>query len=520
MLVDFIDEQILSEILALFSHKDVLIGRLQKDLLSAAYVLSVQLLNSSFSALNELRFFREDLAQLSEFQLEGMLRNQLEKGEMFAPEKALELLKVIEEHTDSLYESMHSRGVKIELVYLFENQKRKIRRLRSLLLFAHADPVARARNFRYFISHLILDIHHQSSLKSFLSENFALLTDRIVQANSTVGEHYVTHTWLQFKRMFRSALGGGAITAGTVIMKVLIGKIGLVGFLKGLFDSFNYAGSFLAIQMMGWTLATKQPSATAPYIASALQKSISDARRAIVAVLRTQFIAVWGNLSMVFPVCLFLSWGTYYFGMPILTAEEAMYLFDSTSLLGPSALFAAFTGVLLFTASLIAGWFENWVIVNQIENRIKNNERFYRLFGAKLVQKISSVVGQKSNAIAANISLGFLLGMVPQFLKFMNLPLDVRHVTLAMGGFASSLPIVIDLGVSIPEILSSLLGIFLIGLLNISVSFSLAFLLASISSKVRFSSFVHLFKWGVKLFITRPWLLVVPEDRNSEKHSG
>jgi len=36
-------------------------------------------------------------------------------------------------------------------------------------------------------------------------------------------------------------------------------------------------------------------------------------------------------------------------------------------------------------------------------------------------------------------------------------------------------------------------------------------LLASISSHVKFKAFWRLFKWGVRLIFTKPWLLIIPE---------
>jgi len=100
--------------------------------------------------------------------------------------------------------------------------------------------------------------------------------------------------------------------------------------------------------------------------------------------------------------------------------------------------------------------------------------------------------------------------------KFLGLALDVRHVTLSTGAFASSLPILLNTGLDQLDFLNSALGILAIGFLNISVSFMLAFLLASASSKVKFSSFMRLFASGLHLILVRPWLLLVPEKAKEE----
>ena len=440
--IDFIDVDVLTELVQLFNDEIELHNRLKTDILSASYILSVQILSSIFSVQAELNDFSRRPEQLPEFQIVGILKKHQETRDFSIPLSILSQIELAEKELDEFDGKMKSSGVKIELVYLFENQKRKLRRLRVLVNFL-VPTVSNAIVIRLFISNLVIDIYHQKSLRSFLTENLALLTERIVQANSHVGEHYVTFTWPEFRNMFKSAMGGGAITAMTVIVKTFTTKAHFTGFIKGFTDSLNYSGSFLLIQVFGWTLATKQPSATAPYIAQSLMKSVTERRRSIVALLRTQFIAVLGNLSMAFPICFTFSWIAYQSGHPILTNEEALASLHSSNLLGPAPLFAIFTGFLLFTAGVFAGWFDNWVLTTRLSNRMMNSEFLHRVLGSKRAHAFANFVGSNSNSLAANISLGFLLGMMPQILKFLGIPLEARHVTLATGGFGTALPIAV-----------------------------------------------------------------------------
>lgn len=513
--IDFIDENILSEILDLFKNETLMQNKIKKDILSASYVLTIQILNTTFSLLNELSELSKPPQELVEFKLEKYLSDcQIQQNDQLSLD-ILDFLSQAEQHLLELYNLMKERGVKIELVYLFQLQKRKLQRLRILVQFLTTEKSV-AANFRLFVSHLILETHHQKSLISFFSQNLSIMTERIVQANSHVGEHYLTFTWTEFRKMFQSAAGGGAVTAFTVFIKHALTELKFLGFIKGFFDSLNYSGSFLLIQIMGWTLATKQPSATAPYIASALSKSTSESRRSIIALLRTQFIAVFGNLSLVFPICFLISLVSLKLDHPLFSSEESLSLFSSSNIWGPSALYAVFTGFLLFSASLIAGWFENWVIINRLDHRIEFNKKLRNFLGLQRTLKLAEFIKINSNSLAANISLGFLLGMAPQFIKFLGVPIEVRHVTLATGNFAAVLPQALTLGINYIDLINSILGILLIGVLNISVSFALAFLLASISSHVRFSSLWKLLKWGLWLILTKPWLLLVPEDTITE----
>ena len=508
--IDFVDENVLEELLSLFAEQTELHKKLRTDLLAAAYVLCIEVLSNVFAIHKELNFTSYKPENLPEFKLEGLLRSSQLKNEQSVPLETFKYMRMIEKNTDALERSMQDSGVKIQLVYLFQIQKRILNRLRILLNFLSHD-IPNTISFRLFLSRLVLDSNHQKSFGSFVKDNLSLLTDRIVQASSHIGEHYVTFTWTEFQNMFKSATGGGAITAATVFLKLTLSKLGLTGFLKGAVESLNYSGSFLLIQFMGWTLATKQPSATAAFIAGELTKSSREAQQSIVALLRTQFIAVLGNLSTVFPICFMTSYFFMSLEMPIIEGDHVLEIIASTNLAGPSILYAAYTGVLLFSASLFAGWFENWVIINQMEKRIKNSKNLRHWFGEGFSSKFARSFSRNSNKLASNISLGLFLGFIPQINKFMAIPLDVRHVTLATGAFASALPLALSRGLSGWAIANALGGILFIGLMNISVSFLLAFLLASTSSKVKFKTLFSVLVPGLMQVLTHPWLLFVPE---------
>ncbi len=513
--LDFIDVQVLQELMSFFNQDTDFINKLKLDILTSCYILCNEVLNHSLTIHRDLNLLNNEPQDLTEFKLEGILREKQIQKNPNVSHLELKEIEIIENNMESLFHKMKDHGVKIELVYLFQIQKRKLNRLRTLLQFLCAD-VSSALTFRYFVSQLVLETQHQKSLISFFSENLTLLTDRIVQTHSHIGEHYVTYTWQEFHKMFRKALGGGLVMSLAVFVKQALYKIHLSGFAKGFTESLNYSGAFLWIQALGWTVATKQPSVTAPYIASALQKSTTEARRSIVALLRTQFIAVVGNLLTIVPICFIISWSTIYFDHAFLSQQEALKMFHTPDILGPTPLYASITGILLFIGGLSAGWFENWVLVNRIDKRIKYNNRLQRYFGVKRIERFAEYLKNNSNPLAANIILGFLLGMTPQFIKFLNIPFEVRHVTLSAGGVAAAIPLVFD-SISATEIMNSCLGVLSIGFLNISVSFLISFLLASISSKVRFSAFLRLLKMGLQLILTKPWLLLVPEKISTDK---
>lgn len=509
LLVDGIDEEVFADLLDLFKDEGRMVGLLKDNILLSLHVLTTQLLSSAFSIQREIEGSIKDTKALPEAKLQELIsQTKIVDVQSVLPE-ILTYIDASEKQQLRYYNLMQDKGIKVDCVFLLESQRRRIERIKVLLNLINTTQPA-AKSVRLFISTLILDIHHQRSLRSFFAENMNLLTQRIVSRNSNVGEHYVTTTWPQFRKMYHSAVGGGMVTSMTVYFKLAISSIGIAGFAKGLLDSLNYSFSFLIIQSLGFTLATKQPSATAPYLAQSLKQSVLESRKAVIAILRTQFISVLGNLTLVFPICFFVSWAFLYFEKPIMSLPEAIVGIGSTDILGPAPLFAAFTGILLFISSLIAGWVDNWMAIHNVPERIANHQGMLRYLGKDRTKNFSLVLKHSANPYAASISLGFLLGLAPQFIKFMGLPLEVRHITLATGNLAASLPIVLG-HLSGYEYANAILGLLSIGLLNIGVSFGIALLLAAISSQVKISLLHNLLKWALKLILIKPWLLFVPE---------
>ncbi|MDV7394968.1 hypothetical protein RZS08_26520, partial [Arthrospira platensis SPKY1] len=82
------------------------------------------------------------------------------------------------------------------------------------------------------------------------------------------------------------------------------------------------------------------------------------------------------------------------------------------------------------------------------------------------------------SGLAANVSLGLMLGLVPAIAAFFGLGVEVRHVTLVMGQMAAA---VAALGPSVfleSGFWAAVLATLLVGPVNLAVSFYLAFRLA------------------------------------------
>ncbi|MBC7648134.1 MAG: recombinase, partial [Vitreoscilla sp.] len=194
---------------------------------------------------------------------------------------------------------------------------------------------------------------------------------------------------------------------------------------------------------------------------------------------RSQVAAVFGNVLMVVPAVLLVNvLMVLVAGRPMISPKEAMHVLHTLTLLGPTLMWAAFTGMILFASSMIAGWFENWFVLHRLDSAIRYNPRFTRVLGTERAGRYSNFMRENVSGFASNISLGFMLGLIPAFTGFFGLELEARHVTLSAGQLAAAGA---ALGLDAfrqPLVWWCIAAIPLIGALNLSVSFYCAFRLA------------------------------------------
>ena len=356
---------------------------------------------------------------------------------------------------------------------------------------SYASCLAHRRHGGGLAAHLLQVAEEQTRLRALLSRHYALLARQVAERNAETGEHYIARTRQEYGDMVRRSLGGGAVIAGTTFLKFAIAALGLSAFWGGFAAGVNYAGSFVVVMLLHWTVATKQPAMTAPAMADKLGDLADDARveafvDEVAHLIRSQAAGIFGNLMVAGPVVLLVQLAAQAaFGAPLVGKPQAEYVLHSLTLLGPTALYAAFTGVLLFASSLIAGWAENWFVWHRLDSAIAWNPRSIALLGAARARRWGAWWRANVSGLAANISLGLMLGLVPAVATFFALPLEVRHVTLSTGQLAAAL------GALGTDVLREsafwwcVAGIAVTGVLNLTVSFALAFKVALRSRGIR-----------------------------------
>jgi len=388
----------------------------------------------------------------------------------------------------TVYAHLDEHGVSVSLVFRIRQVRERILRIRALIdcLLEQPPGPATAR----LLAHMALVRHDRRSLRALVASNSSMLAAKVTERSSEVGEHYIAHDRRAYHTMLRQAAGGGALTGMTTLLKFGVMALGLSAFWNGFWSSVVYAASFVLIQMLHCTLATKQPAMTAPAMAAKLkdfgaQDTLDSFVDEVTHLVRSQAAAVLGNVGVVVPVvvvaCVLLQALT---GSPILDARNSAYVLHSLTLLGPSALFAAVTGVLLFASSIIAGWVENWFVFNRLDSALRYNPVFTRRLGMQRADRWARFLRNHISGFAANISLGFMLGMVPALTGFLGIGLELRHVTLSAGQLAAAGA---SIGWSVlrePALWWCVASIPLIGALNLGVSFYCAFRLALLSHNV------------------------------------
>jgi site-specific recombinase len=382
----------------------------------------------------------------------------------------------------TVYAHLGAHGVSVGIVFRLRQLRERIVRIKSLLDCLQSEQPERAA--LALLADLARVSQDSRSIRALIASSSHITAAKVAERSAQTGEHYITRNATEYRQMLAKAAGGGAVLGLTTWAKFALYALSLSAFWAGLAAGLNYAASFVLIQLLHFTVATKQPAVTAP----AMVAKLRDIRRPgavrrfvdeVTHLFRSQVAAIVGNLGLVIPVVLLISVALQLgMGLPMIDATQARQVLTELQLQGPSLLFAGFTGVLLFASSIVAGWVENGFVYYRLDSAVRHNPRFTRVLGQARAQRWATFLRQHISGLAANISLGLMLGLVPAFAHFFGLGLDVRHVTLSAGQVTAAAA---SLGLDVlgePAFWSAVVAVALIGPINLAVSFYLAFRLA------------------------------------------
>lgn len=508
--------------------------RILDDMLSAMRVLAVQISSAGSTRSLWMRLGSPNLDQLPFWRLEQKISKLCYLLQKQPPEpwEAINLAEIFEElraceHAmNRAFDYLQTNGVNTGLVLRMEHILMHMKRLELCLKQLDAIKEGRGPEFGHkFLAELIRARYDAQNFSQLLKGNMQMLSLRVVEHTGSSGEHYITRSRAEYFSMLRSASGGGVLTVGTTAIKYGISKLAAPPFVEAIFNASNFAASFLIMQGLHFTLATKQPSMTAAALANKIRQSKGQKNNLAIAleirhIVRSQFAAVLGNLGLAVPTALLLSYGYAQIqGTPFFEADYAKSSIESLHPIRTlSLLYAAETGVLLWVSSLVAGWMENWIAYQKVPDRLTRNARIKRAFGPEAGARIAGFIQRNISGITGNVVLGFLLAMVPFLGKVSGLPLDVRHVTLSSAGLAIS---AVSLGDKVVpfEVFMASAGTIAIGLLNFGVSFYLALSVARYAQNLNERMFLSIWKRVTQLFTWAPMAFFYP-TRGAEESEG
>jgi len=289
-------------------------------------------------------------------------------------------------------------------------------------------------------------------------------------------------------------------------------------FVEGLASGTNYAVSFVLLQVFGLVLATKQPAATAATFAGIVRESRGVERSSKIAefvshITRTQLAAAIGNvLAVSAGAVVFERIWRVLFAHSYLPEESATHVYESLHIFAShTAFFAIVTGVILWLAALAGGWCENFATYYRLREAVAQHPLGSRI-GFRWTRKLAYVVERDLGGWSTSIVLGYLLGFTPALGYFFGIPLDVRHVTLSTGTLALAAARYGTQSLGDRWFLQAVMGIAVVFVLNLSVSFTIAAVVAlrayNVTAREQFQILLFLCREAVK----SPLQFILPID--------
>lgn len=425
-------------------------------------------------------------------------------------------LKGCERAVAYIRKQSESTGISLALTYRLVQIEELVMRLKGILGVLQAAPGRDAhRKLGEFVRKILLAHSENHKVGNFLGRNVEILAYQITLLAERTGEHYISSNAKELKEMWVKSIKGAAVVAFLVVIKVMISKVHLPPMLQALSYGSLYAAGFVFIHIIGGALATKQPAMTASTLAAAMDnaesstEAVNNLLEAVIRTLRTQVAALLGNFVFAFPITVIYVFAFLVAGSPLIGFEKSNMILEEHHP-GRSLVFlyAAMAGVCLFLSGLISGLADNWFAFNQIGDRMET------VLNGKRGKKFIAALRENFGTWFGNIALGFMLGSMAAIGTITGLPIDIRHVTFSSGQFGLAWIHQENMLAwsTFFMIASTIVGI---GIVNLSVSFSLSLFVAMKSRRLQFRQGRRLLWLLTKRLASRPYELFVHTEKSN-----
>lgn len=420
---------------------------------------------------------------------------------------------------------VYKTGISIRLTNMLVRLEQSVNRLELLLQLLSFDKHEHQKAMLQLLDTAVQGTQNRHSLRYLIGVSTELLSRKVTENASKVGEHYISTDVKGYRMMYKKGAIGGVLIAFMATLKILGYELELAPMARAFINSMIYGLGFVLIHIVGGTVATKQPAMTAAAIASTISdvttrkmSKLAKLAELVVDILRTQFIAIMGNITIAMPIALLISLSWLYFtGRPIINLEQSSHLLHDLNPLTSLALpHAAIAGIYLYISGLIAGYYDNMAVYNNIGERIRRHPTLKLVLPNHLLVRISEFIESNLGALMSNFIFGVFLGSTATIGFIFGLPLDIRHIAFSSANLIHGIFNTFANTGSLPSIwviLISFLGLALIGTVNLMVSFSLALITALRARGVKLFEWKSLLDMVVKHFATHPSDFFIPRQQ-------
>ena len=438
----------------------------------------------------------------------------------------LVLHKQCEEYVDKAFANSSKYGISLKVNQSLLRIRQQLVRLKIILALLVVDKESDKTNNTLFLGLKLIEYNcYKNNIQQLISDSTQLISYEITQHTAKTGEHYITESPREYFLMFITAIGGGFIVGILCVVKLLLSTIETSGFGHAFLYSLNYSLGFIAIYILGFTLATKQPAMTAATIIQSLesdskndnlkQRKYFSFAQLFARLFRSQFIAFVGNVLMAFPISLLGIWLLdHFFHFNISAQKTTKLLTDLSPILSPAIFHAAIAGFFLFLSGIISGNIANRNRHERVYYRIQEHPFLKKNLGKESTTKIANWFERYWAGIVSNGWFGVFLGSTAAIGIFLGLNLDIRHITFSSGNLALGL-YGKNFSIDSVTLFWSIFGIGIIGFVNFMVSFSLSLGLAFRSRNIPLSEVKFLNKAVFSYFKERPFAFFFPLKKNN-----
>lgn len=435
-------------------------------------------------------------------------------------------LQVIAEQCRETLQRIRKRamtvGTSLHLSYILTRSEQSIARLQELVFILLASLQSTARTeaitaWAEFARAAFAAENRRNSLRYYMSQLSHLLAVRVTENAARSGEHYICETKSDYHRMWRSAAGAGVLIGIMALLKISAATLQAPLFIEAFVFSLIYGLGFVLIYLLGLTVATKQPAMTAQTLAGLLgdlkPTRSADVERlvdVVAAVSRSQLAAITGNVMVALPIAIAIGFSlSYLAGTPIISLDKGAQLLADLDPISWAIPHAAIAGFFLFLSGLITGYFDNRAAYANVGPRLARLHWLRKLLGEERARNFGLYIQEHLGGIMGNFLFGCMLGSTGVIGTILGLPLDIRHIAFSSANLGYAL-IGFEFVLPLNVILWAALGVALIGLTNLAVSFALALRTALGARNIAFAHWGPLFNAIGRRFRQQPRSFILP----------